>query len=121
MKKQKHFRAIVALFLVFGIIFLIWDRAELSALQIGSIAALLLTVAAGMINNHRNETIHFVSGICGTAAVMVYFWSDVHTLPGALVTLALSILFIWGTLKPDHGRSKDPGNSGTASHPRTGT
>jgi len=99
MKKDRHFRAVMATCLCFLLAVLIWWRAEWSVVQIVCFVVMLLVGLALLINNQRSEAFHQAAGIPFIAAAVVYFWSDTQSLRGSIVLLPVTSYFAWLAMK----------------------
>jgi len=118
MKKDKHFRAIMATCLCFLLAILVWWRVELSVVQIGCFVVMLLAGLTLVINNHRNEGFHHAASIPFIAAVLVYIWSDTRTLRGSIFCLPITLYCVWIAMKPYYikwKKSQGPANGSSES------
>jgi CDP-diglyceride synthetase len=118
MKKNKYFRVITATSLCFLFAILIWWRAEWSIVQIVCLMIMLLAGLALLVNNQRNEAFDHAANIPLIGAVVVYIWSDTRSLRGDIISVPLTLYFVWLVVKPyyikrkkSHGPADDSSES----------
>ncbi len=108
MKKQKHFRAAMAIFMCFVLAILVWRRAEWSPAQTGCCLVMLLAGGVLLVNNQRNEAVRRGAFIPLMAACLALMW-----LPKPMDTrqivddLVLSLILVFVALKSYYPRWKN--------------
>jgi hypothetical protein len=100
MKKDKHFRSVVATCLCGLLVILVWWRAEWTAVQIGCFVVVLLVGGALLVNNQRSEAFRHAAFLPLAAAGVVYIWTDTRDRTQGVINFLISLLLVWISLKP---------------------
>ena len=104
---ERYYRVILSALLSIALALLIWYHGELSAIQIGCAAVMLLAGIVRLVGNPASNTIRIAAGIPMIAAGFALFWtlSQHPNFRGMVIYGLLAMLFGWFMLARKSGRS----------------